>query len=113
MKNELITILEAAGFPARLQGSLAKDERYPESFWTFWNFETPETYFDNMPVNAVWGFWIFFFSSDPALVESESTAAIKRLRAAGWTVAGRGEDAASDEPSHTGRRLTIYKRETY
>lgn len=113
MKEELINILTAAGFPARLQGSLAKDERYPDSFWTFWNFETPETYYDNKPVNAVWGFWIFFFSSDPALVESESMAAIKRLRAAGWTVAGRGEDAVSDEPSHTGRRLTIYKRETY
>ena len=113
MKEELRTILEAAGFPARLQGSMAAHEEYPESFWTFWNFETPETYYDNSPISAVWGYWIFFYSSDPDLVDSESAAAISRLRAAGWTVAGRGEDTVSDQASHTGRRLTIYKRETY
>ena len=113
MKEELITILEATGYPASLQGSMGEDEEYPESFWTFWNFDTPEVYYDNSPINAMWGFWIFFYSSNPALVESEAGAAIARLRAAGWTVAGRGEDAASDQPSHTGRRLTIYKRETY
>ena len=110
MREELITILEATGYPASMQGTIGE---YPESFYTFWNYETPETYYDNNPVNAVWGFWIYFFSTDPALVESETSAVIARLRAAGWTVAGRGEDALSDEPTHTGRRLTIYKKESY
>ena len=110
MRDELIKILEATGFPASMQGTIGN---YPESFYTFWNFETPETYYDNNPVNAIWGFWIYFFSTDPALVESETSAAIARLRAAGWIVAGRGEDALSDEPTHTGRRLTIYKKENY
>ena len=110
MREELIKILEATGYPASMQGTIGE---YPDSFYTFWNFETPETYYDNNPVNALWGFWIYFFSTDPALVESETSAVIARLRAAGWTVAGRGEDALSDEPTHTGRRLTIYKRESY
>lgn len=110
MRDELIQILEATGFPASMQGTIGD---YPESFYTFWNFETPEKYYDNNPVNAIWGFWIYFFSTDPALVESETSAVIARLRAAGWTVAGRGEDALSDEPTHTGRRLTIYKKESY
>jgi hypothetical protein len=110
MREALIKILEATGYPASMQGTIGE---YPESFYTFWNYETPETYYDNNPVNAVWGFWIYFFSTDPALVESETSAVIARLRAAGWTVAGRGEDALSDEPTHTGRRLTIYKKELY
>lgn len=113
MKNELIGILEATGYPAQLQGTLGQDEEYPESFYTFWNFETPEKYYDNKPTNAIWGFWIFFFSSDPALVESETSAVIARLRSAGWTVEGKGEDALSDVKTHTGRRLTVYKRENY
>ena len=110
MREDLIKILEATGYPASMQGTIGE---YPESFYTFWNYETPETYYDNTPVNAIWGFWIYFFSTDPALVESETSAVIARLRAAGWTVAGRGEDALSDEPTHTGRRLTIYKKESY
>ena len=110
MREELIKILEATGYPASMQGTIGE---YPESFYTFWNFETPETFYDNSPVNAIWGFWIYFFSTDPALVASETSAVIARLRAAGWTVAGKGEDALSDEPTHTGRRLTIYKREDY
>ena len=108
MREELEKILEATGYPASLQGTIGD---YPESFWTYWNFATPETFYDNAPAAALWGFWIFFFSTDPALVESESNAAITRLRAAGWIVEGRGEDALSDEPTHTGRRLTVYKRE--
>ena len=110
MREDLIEILEATGYPASMQGTIGE---YPESFYTFWNYETPETYYDNNPVNAIWGFWIYFFSTNPALVESETSAVIARLRAAGWTVAGKGEDALSDEPTHTGRRLTIYKRENY
>ena len=108
MKEELEKILKATGYPASLQGTIGD---YPESFYTDWNFETPETFYDDTAAYAVWGFWIFFFSADPALVESETSAAISRLRAAGWLVDGRGEDALSDEPTHTGRRLTVYKRE--
>lgn len=108
MREELERILEATGYPAALQGTIGD---YPESFYTYWNFDTPETFYDNTAVDAVWGFWIFFFSTDPALVDSEIKAVITRLRAAGWVVEGRGEDALSDEHTHTGRRLTVYKRE--
>lgn len=113
MKSELITILEALGYPVYLQGSIGEHEDYPESFFTFWNFETPEKFYDNGPINAVWGFWVNFFSTDPEAVEKVTAQVIKKLRVAGWILEGRGEDAASDEPSYTGRRLTVYKREVY
>ena len=113
MKEDLITLLEATGYPAYQQGSIGEDEEYPESFFTIWNFDTPETHYDNNPVNALWGFWISFYSSDPALVESVPAGIVSTLRAAGWIVEGKGEDALSDEKTHTGRRITAYYRENY
>ena len=49
MKSELIEILETLGFPVFLQGSLNSVEEYPDNFFTFWNFDTPEAayYSDN------------------------------------------------------------------
>ena len=41
-KKKLIEILETMGYPAYLQGSMSEDDEYPESFFTFWNFDTEE-----------------------------------------------------------------------
>ena len=30
------------GYPAYLQGSMSEYDEYPESFFTFWNFDTEE-----------------------------------------------------------------------
>ena len=71
MKNKLISVLESIGHPVFLQGSLSPDEIYPETFMTFWNFEAPEIlFYDNEAHSAVWGFWVFLYSSDPELVET-------------------------------------------
>ena len=111
MKEELIRILEKTGYEAQLQGTIGK--KYPDHFFTFWNFQTPEKFYDNKPVSALWGFWVFFFSTDPEKVETVTNTIIDSLRAAGWVVEGRGEDALSDEPTHTGRRITVYRNEYY
>lgn len=114
MKNQLIEILEEFGFPVFLQGSLNDDEEYPPSFFTFWNFETPEdVHYNNSPARAVWGFWVYFYSDDPAAVDEKLAEAAEKLRAAGWTIEGKGEDVASDEPSHTGRMITARIIENY
>ena len=72
MKSELITLLETLKYPVFLQGSINSLEEYPESFFTFWNFETPESaFYDNDAGRAVWGFWVYFYSTDPTLVETQ------------------------------------------
>lgn len=114
MKNKLIALLETFNFPVFLQGSLNEDDEYPPSFFTFWNFETPEDHhYDNKPVRAVWGFWVYFYSDDPAIVDTKLAEAGALLRENGWIIDGKGEDVASDEPTHTGCMLTCRYIENY
>ena len=114
MKAALIEILESFDYPVFLQGSLNPDESYPDSFFTFWNFETPENeYYSNDSGAAVWGFWVYFYSNDPEKVETVTDAAWATLKAAGWTMDGRPNDITVDKPTHTGRMFTIYGYQKY
>ena len=107
MKEQLIELLETFGYPVRLQGSLAPDEPYPESFFTFWNDDTPDgAHYNNDAIAFIWTFSIFFFSADPEKVNSMMPAVRALLRSHGWMVQGLGYDAPSDEKTHTGRGIT-------
>lgn len=114
MKDELIKLLEQFQYPVFLQGSMNDDEDYPPSFFTFWNFETPEdVHYDNDAARAVWGFWVYFYSNDPLLTNNKLEEARQLLKRSGWIVDGKGEDVASDVKTHTGRMFTAYKIEQY
>lgn len=113
-KSELIKVFDDIGYPYWLMHTMPKNKKYPESFFTFLSIDAPfSAYYDNRPHAVAWAFWIGFYSSSPALVESVPTELAKRLRAAGWVVDGLGEDVQSDEPTHTGRRITAYYIEPY
>lgn len=107
MEENLIQLLKTAfGYPVRLQGSLAPNEAYPESFFTFWNASTDDgNHYDNDPASFVWDFDVNFYSTDPALVSSTIDAVRTLLRSHGWIVPGRGYGVGSDEPTHTGRGI--------
>lgn len=114
IKNDLVALLESLGYPAFLQGSLNPDDQYPESFFTFWNFSTPESaFYDDAANRAVWGFWIYFYSVDPLLVEQVPEQARKLLKQNGWILAGKPNDISVDRPTHTGVIITAYKFENY
>lgn len=114
MKHNLTLLLMSRGFPVRMQGSLNPDGRYPDSFFTYWNFESPEgAFYDNNAHLATWGFWVYFYSNDPELVETETKAVIQLLKEKGYIVVGKGEDVNSGRDTHTGRMLTVYKQEVY
>lgn len=114
MKEEIIQLLETFEYPVFLQGTLNDNEEYPPSFFTFWNFETPEgEFYDNKAHRADWGFWIYFYSNNPALVESVTKQAEDLLKENGWTLQGRSIDVVSDVKTHTGKMLTCNKSEKY
>lgn len=114
MKNKFIEILESLGYPVYLQGSINENEEYPESFFTYWVFQADEnSHYDNGPVSCDWGFWLYFYSAKPALVESVPLEAKSKLQAAGFAFAGKPVDAESDEPTHTGCMMTCYIKEVY
>lgn len=114
MIEKLIDTITPLGYPIFQQGSLAEDAPYPQSFFTFWNFQSEEVKtFDNEPIGCEWGYWLYFYSTDPLLVESELLNAKKLLKAANFDVWGKGEDVKSDVITHTGRMIGIYYDERY
>lgn len=114
MKDNLITLLETLKYPVYLQGSINSLDDYPQSFFTYWNFDTPEAAFYNDDANrAVWGFWVYFYSVDPALVQSVPEAARKLLKQNDYILQGKANDITVDKPTHTGAMFTVYKFEEY
>lgn len=114
MKALLVSLLKTFKYPVFLQGTLDSVEEYPDSFFTFWNFETPEAeFYDNEAGRAVWGFWIYFYSTSPQLVESVPEQARKLLKQNDFIIDGKPHDINVDKPTHTGVLFTVYKFENY
>lgn len=108
MKEILIQLLTTFGYPVLLQGSLEPNESYPDSFFTFWNSETPDgSHYDNDAIQYIWNFDVNFYSKDPALVNSVLLQAKALLKQNGWIVPGKGYDLPTDEPTHTGRGIDV------
>lgn len=109
MVDTLIELLESFGYPVYRQGSLTKDDPYPETFITYWNVESPDhAHYDNSDFGTAWGFMLFVYSSDPDLTYSIIEDIRSLLQSNDWVVVGRGYDAASDEITHTGRAIDVY-----
>lgn len=112
MEDLLITTLEVLGYPVKLQGSLLPDESYLDSFFTFWNDSADgSSYYSNDEHAIVWAYSLNFYSNDPLLVNSKLLEAKKLLKNAGFIVTGAGYDVVSDEPTHTGRGITVTYRQ--
>jgi len=112
MEDELITILETLKVPVFRQGSMSDDESYPAAFITFWNNDSPDhSHYDNTEYGTAWDFTIYVYSSDPDQCYSLLADARTALKAAGWICTGKGFAVASDEQTHIGRGLNIFKLE--
>ncbi len=106
MEDKLIELLETFGYPVYRQGSLSNDATYPDSFFTFWNNQSPDhAFYDNTEYGTEWDFDVNFYSNDPDLTYSKLLEAKALLKQNGWVVPGKGYDVMSDEPSHTGRGI--------
>ena len=93
------------------QGSAPAE--YPDSFFTFFNFENPlSSHYDNDATRTNWGYVIYFYSNfkenGVSFLDDTFNLALAALKAAGFILTNRGEDIASDEPSHLGKYTEIY-----
>ena len=101
MKEKLINALAPLGYPVYLQGTAP--QVYPDHFITFWTIDTAAAAeFDNALMLTEWQFYVYFYSTDPVLLQSGAAAIRAALKAAGFTAHGKGRDLLSDEPTHTG-----------
>lgn len=108
MKENLISILSTFGYKVMLQGSLLPKQPYPDSFFTFWNDDSSDqAHYDNQAISYVWRFTVYFYSTNPELVNTVLLNAKDLLKQNGWIVSGKGYDVATDEPTHTGRAIDL------
>lgn len=109
MEDELIEILEKFGYPVVRQGSLGPDEEYPDSFFTFWNNDSPDhAHYDNAEYGTEWDFDVNFYSIDPEKTYQVLADARIKLKQNKWIIPGKGYDVASDEVTHTGRGMRVF-----
>lgn len=108
MEDTLISLLETFGFPVIRQGSLAPNQAYPDTFFTFWNNdETGESFYDNQTASVDYEYDINVYSTDPSRVYDLQASARSLLKQNGWIIADRGYDVPSDEITHVGRGMTV------
>lgn len=113
MEDTLITLLESLKYPVYRQGSLTQAQKYPDSFFTFWNNDSPDhAHYDNDVYGTEWNFSVYFYSVNPEKTYSVIAAARILLKQSGWIVPSQGFDVRSDQASHTGRGLTVFYLET-
>lgn len=108
MEDKLIEVLESLGYPVFLQGSLLSDQKYPESFFTYWNDSSDgSAFYDDNENSIAWSYSVNFYSVDPILVNTKLKELKPLLKKAGFIVGGAGYSVMSDEPTHTGRGITV------
>lgn len=113
MEDQLLEILGRLGYPVRRQGSLSPDQKYPETFITFWNsIEDELSPYDNETALSEHDYAVYVYSTDPQLTYDVLAEAREILKVAGWIIMTRGYDVSSDEPTHTGRGMDIAYIET-
>lgn len=108
LEDLLIQIVSQLGYPIFLQGSLAKDEPYPDHFFTFWNGDSEGvTHYDNDEKAILYDYDLNFYSCDAAKPYEALREAKKLLKQAGFIVSGDGFSVMSDEPTHDGRGINV------
>lgn len=114
MTDTLCEILSSFDYPLYLHGTLDPGDKYPDSFFTYLNFATPETaFYSNNPQAAIWGYYVYFYSTDRETAETVIEQARQALKQVGFIPNGRSIDAVSDRSSHTGRMFTVRAYENY
>lgn len=106
MEDALIELLSSLGYEVYRQGSFAEGDKYPDSFFTFWQTDSPDhAHYNNSDYGTAWRFDVNFYSNDPAKTYSVLSDARTLLKANNWVIPSKGYDVYSDEPTHTGRGL--------
>lgn len=114
MDELLVETLESLGYEVFLQGSMAENAQYPDHFFTYWNDAADGTgFYSNQEGAVLWQYSVNFYSKNPLAVSKMfkslkgKLTAKNVLKAAGFIVTGAGYNVMSDEPTHTGRGITV------
>lgn len=108
MWAKLEEVFNEVGLPYSRQGSFSRDDELPESMFTFWNVETPDTwFFDNNNYRVEWEWVVYFYTKDPAILYTKMEDFIRIAREKGFLADGNGKDIQSDNPEYLGRYVRL------
>lgn len=111
MADHLINVLEQLCDEVIRQGSLGKDEEYPELFITYWNNSSEEAaHYDNVSHAELEDYDVNVYGSDPDEVYSKLNQVKEALKKAGYVIYDSGHDVVSDVETHIGRGIGIERR---
>ena len=108
IEDDLIDVLDTFGYPVDRQGSYQQGQQYPPTFFTFWTDSEDGNHYNNHAATTIWHFDVNCYSSNPDTVIRTLLAAKEALEAKGFITTGKGSDAASDYPTHTGKTLDVW-----
>lgn len=108
MEDNLIELLETFKLPVFRQGSLAKDEKYPPTFFTFWcQREVEHSSYDDSTSIIEYNYDVNIYSSNPQEAYNLIRQAKDLLKSNRWIISEIGYDLPSDEITHIGRGLNV------
>ena len=106
IKQKLIDLLETFHYPVSLQGSYQEGETLPDSFFTFWNYETNLRYKSNKVSEIEYVYRVFFYSKEPVLVNAIFKQVRELLINNNFHCTG-DYDIDTDVESYTGREMEV------
>ncbi len=114
MWAKLEEVFEELGLDYSRQGSYTDDSEYPPSFFTFWNYDTPEGgYFDNDSHRSIWYWQVYYYTNNASTLYSMIDELVAVAKEKGFIIEGRGQDIASDRPDYMGRTIRLKYMEEY
>lgn len=112
VKEFLISILEESGFEVYRQGSLLPNNAYPSNFWTFYNIDSEELYFDDEAYAVLKHFTICFYTNDPSILQNTVSQMRKKLKENDFLVSAE-TDVDADSTTHTGLGFVAIYQHNY
>lgn len=105
-------LMEGTGFNVFRQGSMSPDEKWPDSYYTFWEDDNTGTgFYDNDETADVSEMTLYFYSTDPDLAYEGLLRAKEILKPLGFKMFGKGFDVASARDMYAGRAIEMTYRE--
>lgn len=106
--ENLIELLGTFGYPVLRQGSMTYDQKYPDTFFTFWNnIQVEHSAYDNNTSNITYDFDVNVYSNDTEKVFELLESARNLLKSNNWIIEEMGYDVASDEITHIGKGMRV------
>lgn len=96
-------LAEFIGEEFYLQGTMDPDEKYPETFATYFISSSGfEAFYDDDPNRVDQYVAVIYYTNDPDKLQSEPPKIIRELRKAGFIPTNAGINVISDVKTHNG-----------